>query len=133
MNYQEALERGWKAAFEEMREDNDGWIEWSGGECPVPRGSETTIRFRDGDETTDTIPHLWNWEHDNDEADIIAYRIVNQQPTNPTTTTYLMVIGNECWPFTSKEAVTEAAAKCKDALVYEVGKPLRVKMVAVLE
>lgn len=53
---------------------NDGWIEWGGGECPVPRGTLVDVRFRDGDDdrNIEAIDLLWN--HENWSADIIAYR-----------------------------------------------------------
>ncbi len=114
-----------------MTTDNDGWIEWKGGEWVKGDIHYVRVKFRDGDETDQPdLPSSLSWAHRGSCADIIAYRIVNHHPTAPT---YLMVIGNECWPFTSKEAVTEAAAKCPDAFVYEVGKPLRVRTIAVLE
>lgn len=28
--------------------DEDGWIEWAGGECPVPAGTEVEAQWRDG-------------------------------------------------------------------------------------
>lgn len=29
---------------------NDGWIEWGGGECPVPTGTLVDVRYRNGEE-----------------------------------------------------------------------------------
>ena len=52
------------------------WIEWSGGEPPVPFGVEVEVKLRDRD-----LPPFkgskWDWSHMGNRTDIIAYRIVN--------------------------------------------------------
>lgn len=50
------------------------WLEWSGGECQVPDGSDCQVRFRCGEEDGDGSPELWDWSHSGHAADIIAYR-----------------------------------------------------------
>lgn len=60
-------------------EDNDGWIEWGGGECPVPARSLIQIRMRDGAESDARDALAWYWRHDEqceNDGDIIAYRVV---------------------------------------------------------
>lgn len=62
------------------------WIEWQGGECPVPKGTMIDVRFRDGAQR-DNIPALEIltetreaseafWDDDGMENDIIAYRVL---------------------------------------------------------
>ncbi|AMO43542.1 hypothetical protein O4_67 [Pseudomonas phage O4] len=55
------------------------WIEWDGGECPVPYGTKVDIIYRDGYKTSMSIVWLdFNhnvWSHLNDEGDIVAYRV----------------------------------------------------------
>ena len=63
------------------------WIEWGGGECPVPKGTPVMIRLRDGNEYG-PFPALHPnagfyvnaagafWRNDGYMVDIIAYRIV---------------------------------------------------------
>ena len=63
-----------------------GWVEWAGGECPVPAGTVIEIKLDDGtthkvlDPTSDLI--AWNsWiaagiSVAGDGCDIIAYRVV---------------------------------------------------------
>lgn len=66
------------------------WIEWHGGENPVP-GKRVVVRFRDG-----FIPHQsslseeWDWSHNSPKRrlakgsdDIIAYRLAQPEPLLP--------------------------------------------------
>ena len=68
--------------------ENEGWIEWAGGECPVEAGVYVLVRYRDGLETTaGNVAGIHVWGHVNTNqrdrtqvrmpcaADIIAYRI----------------------------------------------------------
>jgi len=73
----------------------DGWIEWPGGECPVPAHTPVEVRYRDG-ETELVYAHEpatglndW-WKHEGEtcydpetegetlehSCDIVAYRVV---------------------------------------------------------
>ncbi|WAX16321.1 hypothetical protein KP591P3_00003 [Klebsiella phage KP591P3] len=64
---------------------NDGWIEWGGGECPVPRGTLVDVRYRDGEElfslpADDLAPSSRDasfafWRDSAQDNDIIAYRL----------------------------------------------------------
>lgn len=53
--------------------DADGWIEWSGGECPVGEGDRIDVKFSDGDEFFD-VDSDWDWGVDAGGCNIIAYR-----------------------------------------------------------
>lgn len=66
----------------------DGWIDWPGGECPVPRGTLVDVRYRCGRENNHVSAGIscdmggsdsdWcaeDWSHDNSGHDIIAYRL----------------------------------------------------------
>ena len=71
---------------------NEGWIEWGGGECPVPRGTLVDVRYRNGEENhrvgaglsfcdAGTKPDI-NAEdlgRDGTPLDIIAYRLHKPQ------------------------------------------------------
>ena len=57
----------------------DGWIEWKGGECPIP------ARKAGQYEAKDSEGRLWgscieasflDWSHTNAPGDIIAYRVI---------------------------------------------------------
>ena len=59
------------------------WIEWNGGECPVPDGVEFKFKFRDNRESQirDTASRF-RWRHINNSDDIIAYRILDEKPAS---------------------------------------------------
>lgn len=59
----------------ELQEQGDGWIEWRGGNCPVPVNSRVDIKFRDGDIGLAQSAN-WDWSHRGYRSDIIAYRII---------------------------------------------------------
>ena len=69
-----------EAALAEPQADADGWIPWSGGECPVNNGVWFWLRFRNGHQFgPDDEAALWRWGHNHlDEGDIVAYRIVKE-------------------------------------------------------
>ena len=62
-------------------QSDDGWIPWTGGDCPVAHGTVVDVRFRDGWEG-DGLASKWRWHHatqensDVKELDIVAYRVV---------------------------------------------------------
>lgn len=62
--------------------DADGWIPWSGGECPVPSGTSVEVRFPD-DDTDIQIACKFRWKHSWNPpmgGDIIAYRLHKPEP-----------------------------------------------------
>jgi len=63
------------------QQERDEWIEWGGGECPVGYHTRVVIRYFDGEESK-TIAGQVPWNHCGDGDDIIAYRIIPEQPTN---------------------------------------------------
>lgn len=62
--------------------DADGWIEWSGGECPVGEGDRIDVKFSDGDEHFD-VSSEWDWGADAGSCNIIAYRHHKKQKSEP--------------------------------------------------
>jgi len=57
--------------------ENDGWIEWGGGNCPVPRDLKVEVRARNDQRSIWDKPHLWDWSHTDNGSDIIAYRVID--------------------------------------------------------
>lgn len=55
---------------------NDGWIPWSGGQCPVDGNVMVELRLRDNTDATDIAENRF-WNHCGNKADIIAYRLHN--------------------------------------------------------
>lgn len=65
----------------EQQERGDGWIEWGGGECPVEAQQSVEVKLRGAIEKSDTASEFY-WRHCQSRGDIIAYRIIPEQPTN---------------------------------------------------
>lgn len=64
------------------------WINWNGGECPVPEGTLVDVKHRDGHEYCGVPAGMpvraETWTHSDDEhpGDIVAYRVSKEQPAN---------------------------------------------------
>lgn len=65
-----------------MTEQND-WIEWAGGECPVEEGKAVAVKYRDGGvrvfgnkENIGKFTSVWRHQAADSTNDIIAYRVV---------------------------------------------------------
>jgi len=72
-----------EAAIPEQQERGEGdWIEWGGGNRPVAPDMQVEVRFRDGKSIPSESAIYWNWHRHNSPVDIIAYRIIPEQPTN---------------------------------------------------
>ncbi|HHG2178242.1 TPA: hypothetical protein ACPUUO_004789 [Klebsiella pneumoniae] len=73
----------------ELAAKNEGWIEWGGGECPVPRGTLVDVRYRDGKQLNALSANYGTlnprdasfvfWRNYGCEKDIIAYRLHQPQ------------------------------------------------------
>lgn len=59
--------------------DAYGWIEWSGGTCPVPGHVIVEYRLRNGNQHANRSASSLDWHHNGSRRDIIAYRV---SPTN---------------------------------------------------
>ena len=58
--------------------EDDGWIPWAGGECPVDENVLVYIRCRDGHISRKAESAVyWTWHHKNKDYDIIAYKVVD--------------------------------------------------------
>ena len=58
------------------------WIEWHGGECPVPAVTLVQCRLREdvGWNMESRPAREWDWYSDVEAADIVAYRVVGGAP-----------------------------------------------------
>ena len=66
-----------EAALAEPQAAADGWIPWSGGECPVHGRVPVEIQAKSGRKQTGPA-EVWEWRHFGHRGDIIAYRIVKE-------------------------------------------------------
>ena len=62
--------------------NSEGWIEWNGGECPLPDDVQCEYRMRDGEIDTAKGSSLW-WHVEQEDTDIIAYRPILSEPSKP--------------------------------------------------
>lgn len=71
-----------EAALAEPQADADGWIPWSGGECPTPEGMAFDLRFCNGTTllaaSSISPGDKWNWGRERGPYDIVAYRIAKE-------------------------------------------------------
>lgn len=68
--------------FEQQERGEGDWIEWGGGKCPFSDDmTEIEVKFAAGD-VVKGFAGTWWWGRSGDEDDIIAYRIIPEQPTN---------------------------------------------------
>ena len=68
-----------EAALAEPQADADGWIPWSGGECPVSPAMLVEVKLRSGQSWLNKNAEegsFWEWYHGPKKSpdDIIAYR-----------------------------------------------------------
>ena len=62
--------------FQYCRVRQDHWHHWENGECPLPKGLEVTLKFRNGkQETTNIYTSYAGWGKSCD-YDIIAFKII---------------------------------------------------------
>jgi len=77
----------WKAGREELRKaqrlakepaqtENDGWIDWPGGDCPVDGTVTVQVQYRADDFGYTGNACFFRWNHSGKASDIIAYKIV---------------------------------------------------------
>lgn len=57
-------------------ESESGWIEWNGGECPVPPNTKVEILQYPDNDVDSCIASEVDWNHYGMGGDIIAYRVV---------------------------------------------------------
>ena len=87
------------------------WIEWKGGECPVPADTVVNVRFRNGRESMSDACN-WCWSHGGSSEDIVAYRVVKEaDAATPKTTTDVAQIlterGERYGKFTRHAEITQ--------------------------
>lgn len=54
------------------------WIEWHGGECPVPPETKVEVELRGG-AVMEACAGDYYWDHYDDDGDIVSYRTVTEQ------------------------------------------------------
>lgn len=101
--------------------DEDGWIEWKGGECPVKFGTLVDAKFRNGEVTFHAKAGFWRddggsnehyspvaWGHNETDYDIIAYRLHQPQEWPEDRMDIVGQNGNDGLHYASKQQAAEA-------------------------
>jgi len=65
----------WQAALASQQPADDGWIEWSGGDCPVFAYSLVETKWSSGAIVEDCAGEF-DWSFEDGSCNIIAYRVV---------------------------------------------------------
>lgn len=62
----------------------DGWVEWSGGACPVDPDGPVEVELRGGDRMSGGWrAGVYRWNHEGESDDIVRYRVVGAQAGAP--------------------------------------------------
>ena len=56
------------------------WIKWHGGERPVPPDTLVGVRLRIGERGKPVAAGAYDWQHSDEDGDIVEYLIVPEQP-----------------------------------------------------
>jgi hypothetical protein len=56
--------------------DEEGWIEWKGGACPLELGARVEVRFNNSDQRSDRPAGEWGWASGPEAWRICAYRVI---------------------------------------------------------
>lgn len=54
------------------------WLDWAGGDSPVPAKTLVDVLFRCGEENHGASADFWDWHHESEHShkyDIVAYRL----------------------------------------------------------
>ena len=83
------------------------WIEWKGGECPVPPGTKVDVKFRSGNVYDGENAASYSWRHCGVRSDIVAYRVVGEQPAPKND-------GGPAFPFANERPDAPAGMTLRD-------------------
>lgn len=64
--------------------NEEGWVDWEGGECPVDENELVRVKFRNGEVDEDSASE-YNWHHYWGTSDIVAYKVINGKPLESVT------------------------------------------------
>ena len=56
------------------------WIDWNGGECPVPLDTKVKVKLRNGKLLEPVHAFCYSWSHFYQGGDIVEYRTVTEPP-----------------------------------------------------
>lgn len=103
---------------DDAKPDADGWIEWKGGECPVPDGTLVEVKFGNGHTDSRNTAGAWRWEWSEESPlsySITAYRLHQPQEWPEDRMDIVGQNGNDGLHCTSEQQAAEADKRIDDA------------------
>lgn len=98
----------------------DGWINWRGGECPVPAGTLVNVRLRDGLAIWKFDAARLAWNNADSPSDIVAYRVAQPEASAEPAATPAAECANDSAPVTAPGVLDRAAGHMRDrAATYD--------------
>ncbi len=75
-------------------QEDEGWIPWHGGLCPIESNTNVVVKFKDGSTSRIERAGYWRWCWDDPEhgCNIIVYKLL-QTESRPIKTTYTFWLG----------------------------------------
>ncbi len=75
-------------------QEDEGWIPWHGGPCPIEANTNVVVKFKCGDTCSAFYAGDWNWGWEEPEHgyNIVAYKLL-QTESKPIKTTYTFWLG----------------------------------------
>lgn len=107
----------------ELVKDENGFTIWRGGKCPVSGDTLVEYRLRSRTVSTDQAKILdWSYYEESDEADIVAYKVVEQAVTPDSATLAEETLSALGWTFDGQAWVENAVVTmAPNALDVQVG------------
>jgi hypothetical protein len=72
-----------KAVRDPIAEANNEWIDWAGGDCPVPPDTLVEVELMNGHKSKSFRAGEWDWSLHDGKYNIIRYRVVSEAPASP--------------------------------------------------
>lgn len=101
---------------------DDGWIPWTGGDCPVRPDVVVQTKLRDGF-TGGGVARMQTWAHfpQYDRCDIIAYRIAEEAPTQKENDGWIPWNGGKRPNHTKPDEMVYAKLRCGETVKRSAG------------
>lgn len=65
------------------KSEDDEWIEWNGGECPLPNGTVVNLKLRSGGVLNNQKCEEWGWGAGGCYDCLVAYKVVETPSAKP--------------------------------------------------
>lgn len=87
--------------------DDDGWIKWNDGECPLPKTAKVDLKWKFGGDNFKAQADGWNWEGSGTNR-ILFYRPVIKSKSKPAL--------EEAWDVIERDAKVDVFTRLSSAV-----------------